>query len=139
MSMARNESCPLWAYCAFGPAVDRCARHFDFALSFEDAVLSAIPSSVLDALAISTLFSTSSAPRQVSGSILRAVKLFPIVALLGCTVALTALWALGSGTDQNKWLSLADSLMTILDFFALAAPSLLEHGKSAATSFVLGL
>ncbi|ODA78590.1 hypothetical protein RJ55_05972 [Drechmeria coniospora] len=45
----------------------------------------------------------------------------------------------GSGTDQNKWLSLADSLMTILDFFALAAPSLLEHGKSAATSFVLGL
>lgn len=68
-------SCPQAVDDVFGPAVDECARTFDFTLLFEETILSILPSAVfliLGAIRIATLFARKS---RVGGVILRTVKL----------------------------------------------------------------
>lgn len=74
-SNSSKWSCPKAMDDVFGPAVDECARTFDFTLLFEETILSILPSAVfliLGTIRIATLFTRKS---RVGGVILRTIKL----------------------------------------------------------------
>ncbi|KAK8047506.1 P-loop containing nucleoside triphosphate hydrolase protein [Apiospora saccharicola] len=124
-------SCPQAVDDAFGPAVDNCARTFDFTLLFEETILSILPSAIfliLGAIRVATLFTRKS---RVGGVILRTVKLLVIGALLAFSVALLALWAVGdASSSQRTRATVPAAALSMVDCFAFMALSFMEHGKS---------
>ncbi|KAK8001740.1 ABC transporter [Apiospora marii] len=123
--------CPQAVDDVFGPAVDECARTFDFTLLFEETILSILPSAVfliLGAIRLATLFTRKS---RVGGVILRTVKLLVIGVLLAFSVALLALWAVDDGSSsQRTRATVPAAALSMVDCFAFMALSYMEHGKS---------
>lgn len=136
--MSANSSlCDDWD---FSP-VHGCRGDFDFSLLFEHIVLSVVPSALFLTLAgVRFYFLLQKGNRVAAGTSLKLAKLSVVLCYGAIQIALLVSWARPGvyhsyGTDA----SLAATALGLLDAFALAALSCLEHSHSARPSTLINL
>ena len=116
----------------FGPSLD---DHFDFTLTFEQSILSVLPSALLLAVSpfrIAWLFRKATCAR--SGWLLWT-KLATVVIFLTLQVALVAQWGMPS-TSRTR-VSLAAAVLALVGSFTIAILVYAEHRRSVKPSTLL--
>ncbi|KAF5977902.1 Canalicular multispecific organic anion transporter 2 [Fusarium coicis] len=116
---------------AFGP---RLAGVFDFTILFEQSILSLLPTGVFILLVPLRLYVLWSNERVTkSGPLLRA-KIVTIVIYASLQTTLLVLW----GRENSTKTAIAEPVLGLIESFALAALSFVEHRNSRKPSKLLG-
>ncbi|GJC82527.1 ABC transporter atnG [Colletotrichum liriopes] len=121
---------------SFGPVATVCSNRFDFTLLFEQSMLNIGPSAAL-LLALPLRLQQLFRRRQkvLRQNPLDAAKIAACIAFGGLQIALLALWA--QQAPFSNRVSIAAAVLGVLDAFALALLSHMEHVRSIRPSTVL--
>ncbi|OAA38744.1 ABC transporter, transmembrane domain, type 1 [Beauveria brongniartii RCEF 3172] len=121
----------------FGPRVDTACRSFDFTLSFEDAVLSAVPNAIFVLIAIFPLISLLRQPSIVKSCCLLGLKLV----FFSLLVVFQAVFLGLRVKTENLYTSasIAADVLSLVATGAAIALSWLQHHRSEQPSTTLTL
>ncbi|KAL6878945.1 P-loop containing nucleoside triphosphate hydrolase protein [Trichoderma novae-zelandiae] len=121
----------------FGPAVwaDGCRGGFDFTLSFEESILSTLPSALFLLFSIPRAIYLLRSPDKAKRRSAYTHKLIASSAYAGIQVGSLALVA--SSRRLNTRLSLAAAILTLVAACCIVLLSHIEHVKSIRPSFLL--
>ncbi|KAL2134935.1 hypothetical protein VTI74DRAFT_10342 [Chaetomium olivicolor] len=122
----------------WGPwAGPECRGGIDFTLTFEESILSILPTAVLiiaAALQVAFLFGR---PRHATNGILLWVKQGLIIAMGLLKLTVLMLWALPGTTAPRTRLTLAAAALNFVITMPLSVLSYFEHGFRVAPSFII--
>ncbi|KAI0121749.1 hypothetical protein BJ170DRAFT_137603 [Xylariales sp. AK1849] len=132
-----QPGCSLLVDDDFGPAVDHCARSFDFTLLFEETILSILPSSIFLVLALFRIAVLRTRKSKVEGYFYRTVKLSILGVLLILCVVLVALWSLDGTTPQRTRASVPAAVLSMFECVVFMTLSFMEHQRSIGAPLLL--
>ncbi|KAL3422989.1 hypothetical protein PVAG01_04736 [Phlyctema vagabunda] len=121
---------------SFGPQVEGCIRSFDFTLTFENLILSVLPSAVFILIAPVRIFTLYKRQRKVAGRRFQTSKLLTI-ALFGILQS-SLLMTLVTNRKQRTPSSIAAAVLGMLDAVVFLFLSHAEHGRNIRPSMLIG-
>ncbi|KAM3565252.1 hypothetical protein MY1884_000325 [Beauveria asiatica] len=127
------ESCDA----QFGPRVDTVCRSFDFTLSFEDAVLSAVPNAIFVLIAILPLINLLRQPSIVKSCCLLGLKMVFFALLVIFQAVFLGLRVKTENLHTSA--SIAADVLSLVATGAATALSWLQHHRSEQPSTALTL
>ncbi|VUC23751.1 unnamed protein product [Clonostachys rosea] len=130
-----SPPCSLHSDYARGTTVSACQRRYDFNLSFEQSILSALPALLFSIFAVYRTWSLVRREQRVEGALALAAKQILIFALWATHLALVVLWSRDSPIRTQ--MSLPMAVVYLLAATITAPLSWFEHKKTIKPSLLL--
>ncbi|KAH6652223.1 putative ABC multidrug transporter [Truncatella angustata] len=124
---------------SFGPAVVGCRNDFDFSITFEETILSIVPSGLFILIAAWRLHTLTSYQKLIRGHAIRYLKSASLLALVALESTTLALVAQQLPRDEAGDKVTAAAVLTILATLLLLVISNLEHSRSLRASVLISL